>query len=74
MNNYNSFNGNNNINISEREEYINYAIENGRFKPTFHPASNHNPDYITGKIGEEFKGIRKPQTYFIRKNYRTIKK
>ena len=70
MNNYNSFNGNNNINISEREEYINYAIENGRFKPTFHPASNHNPDYITGKIGEEFKGIRKPQTYFIRKNYR----
>ena len=72
MNNYNSFNGNNNINISEREEYINYAIENGRFKPTFHPASNHNPDYITGKIGEEFKGIRKPQTYFIRKNYRIL--
>ena len=72
MKNYNSFNGNNKINILEREEYLNYAIENGRFKPTFFPASNHNPDYITGKIGQEFKGIRKPQTYFIRKNNRIL--
>ena len=72
MKNYNSFNGNDKMNISEREEYINYAIENGRFKPTFYPASNHNPDYITGKIGQEFKGIRKPQAYFIRKNNRIL--
>ena len=56
-----------NINVEEREEFINYVIENGKYKPSFYPASNLNPDYLTGKIGQEYKGVRTPQAYFLRR-------
>ena len=56
-----------NINLAEREEFINYVIENGKYKPSFYPASNLNPDHLTGKIGQEYKGVRTPQAYFLRR-------
>ena len=57
----------NKLDVGQLEEYINYAVQNGRYKPTFYPASNHNPDNLTGKIGQEFKGVRNANEYFSKK-------
>ena len=67
MNNYNIYYPKGNINL--RNDFINYVFQNGRYKPTFYPASNLNPDKITGKIGQEYKGSRTPQSYYIRRYY-----
>ena len=67
MNNYNIYSPKGNINL--RNDFINYVFQNGRYKPTFYPASNLNPDKITGKIGQEYKGSRTPQSYYIRRYY-----
>ena len=67
MKNYNIYTPQGNINL--RNDFINYVFQNGRYKPTFYPASNLNPDKITGKIGQEYKGARTPQSYYIRRYY-----
>jgi len=67
MKNYNIYSPQGNINL--RNDFINYVFQNGRYKPTFYPASNLNPDKITGKIGQEYKGARTPQSYYIRRYY-----
>ena len=60
------------FNKEQREEYLDYLKKTGRIIPRVEHASNHNPDNLTGKIGQESKFIRLPQTYFSRKYNGTL--
>jgi hypothetical protein len=60
------------FNKEQSEEFLNYLKENRITKPRYRYASNHNPDYLTGKIGQEYKDVRLPQTYFSKKYNGTL--
>ena len=60
------------FNKEQSEEFLNYLKENRITNPRYRYASNHNPDYLTGKIGQEYKDIRLPQTYFSKKYNGTL--
>ncbi len=60
------------FNKEQSEEFLNYLKNNRITNQRFRYASNHNPDYLTGKIGQEYKDVRLPQTYFSKKYNGTL--
>ena len=70
MQNY--YNCQNQFDNSERTEFLNYLKRTGKINPNFQPISNNNQDFLTDKIGQEYKAIKTPQTYFSRKYNGTL--
>ena len=70
MQNY--YNCQNQFDNIERTEFLNYLKRTGKIKSNFQPISNNNQDFLTDKIGQEYKAIKTPQTYFSRKYNGTL--
>ena len=70
MQNY--YNCQNQFDNIERTEFLNYLKRTGKIKSNFQPISNNNQDFLTDKIGQEYKAIKTPQTYFSIKYNCTI--
>ena len=70
MQNY--YNRQNEFDNIERIEFLNYLKKTGKTNSNFQPISNDNQDFLTDKIGQEYKAIKTPQTYFSRKYNGTL--